>query len=133
MESCKCFKVFMIFAIFFVLIAEYENLICHVGARFSGLGFKDTIIPQSTIPCPSDWLCANLHININTESLPFNLNQFLPGNGPVIFESQHCVPPMNCSDICRIAGLDQLSDVLKCEHHCCSEHLCNADWGKNSK
>ena len=141
MESSKYFRVLIISTVsiplfiylFFVLFTEYKNLKCNLGARFSVLGYKKTIIPQSVIPCPSDWFCANLHLNIKTESLPFNLNQFLPGNGPVIFESQHCVPPMNCSDICRIAGLDQLSEVLECEHHCCSHDLCNAEWRKGGE
>ena len=125
------------FPFLFFLIAEYKNLKCHLGVSFSGLGQKNTIVPQSIIPCPSDWLCAYMHldvsINAKSVSLPFNLNQYLFGNEPFILESQHCVPPMNCSDICRIAGLDQPSNVLKCEHYCCSDDLCNADWGKNSE
>ena len=130
---------YFLFLSFFILIAEYKNLKCHLGARVSGLGFKNTIIPQSVIPCPSDWLCANLHLNIkaNNISLPFNLNQYLNQYlfriEPFILESQHCVPPMNCSDICKIVGLVLPSEVLKCEHHCCSDDLCNENRGKDSE
>ena len=113
---------------FAFLIAEHQNLKCLIGARVSGLGQTNTIIPQFIIPCPSNWRCANLHLYMKTESLPFNLNLLFPGKEHFIFESQHCVPPMNCSDICRIAGSVLSSEVLKCEHRCCSDDLCNADW-----
>ena len=141
MELCTSFRALKIFTyyfpflLFFVLIAEYQNLKCHLGVRVYGLGYKETIIPDSIIPCPSDWLCANLHLSIKADniSLPFNLYQYLFGSELFILETQHCVPTMDCADICRIVGLDQPSGMLKCEHLCCSDELCNADWGKNSE
>ena len=134
-----------LFVFFLVLIAEYNSRKCHLGVSFSGLGYKNTIIPQSIVPCPSDWLCANMYLKIKADSvslpfnisLPFNLNQYLNQylfrNEPFTLESQHCVPPMNCSDMCRIADLGQLSEVLECEHHCCSHDLCNAEWTKGGE